>query len=117
MFREAADAADAVMRQEAASADLKRIGAALRRRSPPLVITCARGSSDHAATFTKYAIETRVGVPVASAAPSIASVYGSSLKVDGAIAIAISQSGRSPDLLATVAGLRSAGALVKLNGR
>jgi glutamine---fructose-6-phosphate transaminase (isomerizing) len=112
MFREAAEAADAVMRQEAASADFKRVGAMLRGRSPPLVITCARGSSDHAATFAKYALETRVGVPVASAAPSIASVYGASLKVEGAIVLAISQSGRSPDLLATVEGLRTARALV-----
>src|SRR3954447_13820079 len=99
MFREASEAADAVARQEAASANLARIGMELRRRSPPVVITCARGSSDHAATFTKYAIETRIGVPVASAAPSVASVYSSTLRADGAVCIAISQSGKSPDLL------------------
>ena len=68
MFREAAEAGDAVGRQS----DMKRIGAALRRRSPAVVITCARGSSDHAATYAKYAIETRIGIPVASAAPSSA---------------------------------------------
>jgi glucosamine--fructose-6-phosphate aminotransferase (isomerizing) len=112
MFREAAEAADAVARQEAAAAGLKRIGAALRERSPALVITCARGSSDHAATYAKYAIETRLGVPVASAAPSVASVYASRLRADGAVCIAISQSGRSPDLLATVASLKDAGAWV-----
>jgi glucosamine--fructose-6-phosphate aminotransferase (isomerizing) len=112
MFREAAEAADAVARQEGASADLKRIGAALRARSPNVVITCARGSSDHAATFAKYAIETRVGVPVASAAPSVASVYGSRLRAKDALCIAISQSGRSPDLLATVSALKAAGAWV-----
>lgn len=112
MFREAAEAADAVRRQEGASAELNRIGAALRERSPQVVITCARGSSDHAATFAKYAIETRIGVPVASAAPSIASVYASRLRAEGALCIAISQSGRSPDLLATVASLKEAGALV-----
>lgn len=112
MFREAAEAAEAVARQGSAAADLERIGAALRARSPNVVITCARGSSDHAATFAKYAIETRIGVPVASAAPSVASVYGSSLRADGAACIAISQSGRSPDLLATVSGLKVAGAWV-----
>lgn len=112
MFHEAAEAADAVARQEQALAGLKRVGAALRERSPPVVITCARGSSDHAATFAKYAIETRIGVPVASAAPSIASVYASHLKAEGAICIAISQSGRSPDLLATVSSLKDAGAWV-----
>ena len=108
MFREAAEAADAVGRQS----DMKRIGAALRRRSPAVVITCARGSSDHAATFTKYAIETRIGIPVASAAPSVASVYASRLRADGAVCIAISQSGRSPDLLETVSSLKRAGACV-----
>ena len=112
MFREAAEAADAVARQQAATADIKRIGAALRERSPQVVITCARGSSDHAATYAKYAIETRIGVPVASAAPSVASVYSAALRVDGAVCIVISQSGRSPDLLATVASLKEAGAFV-----
>jgi glucosamine--fructose-6-phosphate aminotransferase (isomerizing) len=112
MFREAAEAAEAVARQEVAATDLERIGAALRARSPGVVITCARGSSDHAATYAKYAIETRIGVPVASAAPSVASVYGSSLRAKGAICLTISQSGRSPDLLATVSGLKAAGAWV-----
>jgi glucosamine--fructose-6-phosphate aminotransferase (isomerizing) len=112
MFREGAEAAEAVARQEQAQADLKRIGAALRARSPSVVVTCARGSSDHAATFAKYAIETRVGVPVASAAPSVASVYASRLQADGAVCLAISQSGRSPDLLATVSSLKAAGACV-----
>ena len=112
MFREAAEAADAVVRQAQARTDMERIGRALRKRSPPVVITCARGSSDHAATYAKYAIETRIGVPVASAAPSVASLYGSPLKAAGAICIAISQAGRSPDLLATVSGLKKAGARV-----
>lgn len=112
MFREAAEAADAVARQQSAEPELKRIGAALRARSPSVVITCARGSSDHAATYAKYAIETRVGVPVASAAPSVASVYASRLRADGTVCLAISQSGRSPDLLATVSSLKQAGACV-----
>jgi glucosamine--fructose-6-phosphate aminotransferase (isomerizing) len=112
MFREAAEAGDAVAWQEDAAAGLERIGRALRGRSPPVVITCARGSSDHAATFAKYAIETRIGVPVASAAPSIASLYASHLRAEGAVCIAISQSGRSPDLLETVSSLRTAGAWV-----
>jgi glucosamine--fructose-6-phosphate aminotransferase (isomerizing) len=112
MFREAAEAADAVARQEEAAAEAGRIGAALRKRSPSVVITCARGSSDHAATYAKYAIETRIGVPVASAAPSVASVYASRLRAQGAVCIAISQSGRSPDLLATVSSLKEAGACV-----
>jgi glucosamine--fructose-6-phosphate aminotransferase (isomerizing) len=112
MFREAAEAADTVARQESANTDLQRIAATIRRLSPPVVMTCARGSSDHAATFAKYAIETRLGIPTASAAPSIASVYSTSLRAAGTLCIALSQSGRSPDLLTTVSSLKSAGSYV-----
>jgi glucosamine--fructose-6-phosphate aminotransferase (isomerizing) len=74
-------------------------------------VTCARGSSDHAATFAKYLFETRAGVLTASAAPSIASVYGARQDLRDCLFIAISQSGRSPDLLATVESAKEAGAL------
>jgi glucosamine--fructose-6-phosphate aminotransferase (isomerizing) len=112
MFREAAESADAVARQQDGGERFGRIGQLLRDRRPSLVVTCARGSSDHAATYAKYAIETRIGVPVASAAPSVASLYASRLRVESAVCIAISQSGRSPDLLATVGSLKQAGACV-----
>jgi glucosamine--fructose-6-phosphate aminotransferase (isomerizing) len=74
-------------------------------------MTYARGSSDSAATFAKYVIETRAGVLTTSAAPSVASLYGGTLDVRGLVALAISQSGRSPDILAAVAAARNAGAL------
>jgi glucosamine--fructose-6-phosphate aminotransferase (isomerizing) len=76
------------------------------------VITCARGSSDHAATYAKYLIETRAGVLTASAAPSVSSVYGVSQDLRGCLFIALSQSGRSPDLLAAVAAAKAAGATI-----
>ncbi len=88
------------------------LAARLRAAPPAVVVTCARGSSDHAATYGKYLIETLIGVPVASAAPSVASLYDSPVQAAGALCIAISQSGRSPDLLATVAAYRDAGAHV-----
>lgn len=80
---------------------------ALRARDPGLIVTVARGSSDHAATYLKYCIELTAGVPVASVGPSIASIYGASLRLNGAVCIGISQSGRSPDI---VEMMRSAGA-------
>lgn len=88
------------------------LGERLRALRPPVIVTCARGSSDHAATYGKYVIETLTGVPVASAGPSVSSVYRAPIMADGTVMIAISQSGRSPDLLATVAAHRSAGALI-----
>jgi glucosamine--fructose-6-phosphate aminotransferase (isomerizing) len=111
MFAEAAEAADAVARQQQATrAHLARLGETLRRRQVRLAATCARGSSDHAATFAKYLIETRAGVPVASAAPSVSSVYRADMHLPDTAFISISQSGRSPDLVAAVQAARRAGA-------
>ncbi|MBJ6121673.1 SIS domain-containing protein [Sphingomonas mollis] len=115
MFREAAEAGAAVSRMLAANtAALTALGERLRATPPAVVVTCARGSSDHAATYGKYLIETMTGVPVASAAPSVASIYAAAPARGsiGMLCIAISQSGRSPDLLATVATYKAAGAHV-----
>jgi len=113
MFEEAADASNAVRAQlQQDGASIAAVGAALRKLQPRAVITCARGSSDHAATYAKYLIETHARVLTASAAPSVSSVYGISQDVRGCLFIAISQSGRSPDLLAAVAAAKSSGATV-----
>ncbi len=113
MESEAGEAADAVARLLAANrAAFDRIAARLIAHPPEGVITCARGSSDHAATYTKYLIETHIGVPVASAALSVATLFDAPLVAGNRLVIAISQSGRSPDLLATVAMHRRAGGYV-----
>ncbi len=92
-------------------ASLKAAGKALRERDPAFLITIARGSSDHAAHFLKYAIEQQAGRAVASIGPSLASIYGKTLKLDQAAAISISQSGKSPDIVALAQSAASAGAL------
>lgn len=84
--------------------------ARLRALDPALVVTVARGSSDHASTYLKYAIELTLGVPVASVGPSIASIYGKDLKLSRAAAIAVSQSGKSPDIVGMAASARRSGA-------
>ncbi|WP_127900623.1 SIS domain-containing protein [Solirhodobacter olei] len=86
-------------------------GAAIRARGPSLVATVARGSSDHAATYLKYAIELSAGLPVASIGPSVASVYHRRLKLDGAVCLGISQSGKSPDIVEMMKSAADAGAL------
>ena len=113
MFEEAAAASHAVraqMRHD--SAAMRALGAKLRTLNPRAVVTCARGSSDHAATYAKYLIETHAKVLTASAAPSVSSVYGVAQDLRGCLFIAISQSGRSPDLLASVAAAKASGATV-----
>jgi glucosamine--fructose-6-phosphate aminotransferase (isomerizing) len=114
MFREAASAAAVVERQLAENdQSMRQLAARLSASGPHLVITCARGSSDHAATFAKYLIETRLGIPTLSQAPSISSIYGRPLvQMEGQPFIVVSQSGKSPDLLASADAARTAGALV-----
>ncbi|QHL91931.1 SIS domain-containing protein [Sphingomonas changnyeongensis] len=108
---EAAEAPEVVARLLAANAGrVAELAAMLRAAPPPMVMTCARGSSDHAATYAKYLIETRLGIPVVSAAPSTASVYGVTPRAGRALCIAVSQSGASPDLLATVDAAADGGA-------
>lgn len=116
MHAEAAEAGDAVRRFLSRNqATLAELGARLRTLAPAMVVTCARGSSDHAATYAKYMFETACRVPTVSAAFSTVSLYDPPVPAqDGpaTLCLAISQSGRSPDLLATVAQQRQAGALV-----
>lgn len=114
MFKEAAEASAVVARQYALNASLiADLAARLRRLDPQIIFTCARGSSDHAATFAKYLFETRLRVPTISQAPSISSIYGGALlHMKDQPFILISQSGKSPDLLLTAEAARKAGALV-----
>ena len=69
------------------------------REPPRFIVTCARGSSDHAAAYAKYVFETQLGIATASASPSVTSVYAAQQQWQGALFIAISQSGKSPDLV------------------
>lgn len=113
MFREAAQAASVVRNQlQTNDGALRDLAARLRRDPPRLVTTLGRGSSDHAATYARYLIETRLGVVTASAPPSVSSVYDQAPDLKGALCIAISQSGKSPDLLAAAQASALAGALV-----
>jgi glucosamine--fructose-6-phosphate aminotransferase (isomerizing) len=113
MFREAAEAADVVARQFARNRDtVERLCDDLRRAPPPFAVTCARGSSDHAATYAKYLFETQLGLVTASASPSVGSVYGATPALRGALYLVISQSGKSPDLLRNAQAAREAGARV-----
>src|SRR5688572_12694756 len=113
LFREAAEAGDVVERQLARiAAPLERAVSDLKANPRHSIVTLARGSSDHAATYAKYLFETRLGVLTASAAPSVTSVYRSSQDLSDCLFVAISQSGRSPDLLVTARAAREAGAFV-----
>lgn len=89
---------------------VENIGKKLRQFDPKMVMIIGRGSSDHAGVFGKYLIEIESGVPTFAAAPSVASVYGKELKLTQALVIVISQSGRSPDIIAQAQMAKKAGA-------
>jgi glutamine---fructose-6-phosphate transaminase (isomerizing) len=92
---------------------LLEIGRRLRQSPPQLVMTCARGSSDHAASFAKHLIETETSTPTASHSPSVSSIFGTKWRsLDDTLFLAISQSGQSPDLLLSAQAAREAGAFV-----
>ena len=83
----------------------------LRHTSVHAVVTVARGSSDHAASYFSYLLLTRLGVWVASMPPSAITLHHTPIDATGMAAISFSQSGQSPDLVAAMAGLSERGAL------
>jgi glutamine---fructose-6-phosphate transaminase (isomerizing) len=112
MFLEAAEGATVVAAQLSRNAALLgSLGARLRAQPPRAVVTCARGSSDHAATYARYLIEAHTQALTSSAAPSLSSIYDANTDMRGVLFLAISQSGKSPDLLAATASARAGGAL------
>ena len=113
MFQEAGDAPAVIERQFARNASLlAALGERLRRSPPRFIVTIARGSSDHAAAYAKYLFETRLGLVTSSASPAVASVYEAKQSLQGALCIAISQSGKSPDLIKSAEAAKRAGAEV-----
>lgn len=83
----------------------------LRRRRPATIVLAARGSSDNAALYGRYLIETMLRIPVSLAAPSVATMYGSTLVLRNTLVIGLSQSGESPDIVAFLRMARRGGAL------
>ena len=114
MARETAEAAAVCERQVAANAGLMRdLGARLRRLDAPFAATLARGSSDHAAAFGKVLLELLCATPTVSHAPSVGALYrATSRRMAGVPLIAVSQSGRSSDLLLASEDAKRKGALL-----
>jgi len=88
----------------------QRLAARFSADPPRFAVTIARGSSDHAALYLKTLVEQCVSVAVASLSPSLASLYHARLRLEGAAAFTISQSGRSPDIVAMQRAARDGGA-------
>ncbi len=86
-----------------------RMGRELGRRDLRFVLIAARGTSDNAARYAQYALGLTRRLPVALAAPSLTTLYARPPRLSGALVVGISQSGRSPDVVETVAAATRAG--------
>ena len=89
---------------------VQRIADALAGRELDVVLIAARGTSDHAAIYAQYLFGALHRLPVALAVPSLVSLYGIAPRLDRALVIGISQSGRSPDVVAVIEAARAQGA-------
>src|SRR3974390_1322893 len=104
---ESADVVARIVRNRPATREIARqigIGAAA------LCVVCGRGSSGHAGVFLRYLVETRLRLPVSASAPSVVTAFRTPLMLHNALFIVISQSGRSPDLVAATKSARATGA-------
>src|SRR3954447_7350039 len=112
MLEESLEAPERVAGQLARDADLyAALGERLRRAPPPAALTIARGSSDNAAAYGAYLLTLLAGLPVASLPPSLVTLERARLAVEGHLALAVSQSVRSPDIVACLEAAHQAGAV------
>jgi glucosamine--fructose-6-phosphate aminotransferase (isomerizing) len=111
MLKEACSAAEFVALQLSRDGDrYAELGRKLRSTQHSTVLTVARGSSDHAANYCAYLIMARLGRIVASLPMSLVTLYKSPLTTRDTLAIAISQSGQSPDVVEPIRYFRDGGA-------
>ncbi len=81
-----------------------------QRRNFRLIVLIGRGTSDNAALFGRYLLEINTAIPVSLCAPSIHTLYHAPVRLDGALAVAVSQSGESTDVNVAVEACKQQGA-------
>jgi glucosamine--fructose-6-phosphate aminotransferase (isomerizing) len=90
---------------------IRAIARRIAARRPRFVLLCARGTSDHAALYAKYLIEVEMGLPCGLTSMSTTTAYGAKPVLDDVLLITVSQSGGSPDLVASTQAAGEAGAI------
>jgi glucosamine--fructose-6-phosphate aminotransferase (isomerizing) len=90
---------------------IRDVALQISRRDPHFAMFVARGTSDHAAHYAKYLVETRLGWPAGLASPSTVTIYDAHPRMEGVLFVAVSQSGGSPDLLEPLQRARASGAV------
>ncbi|WP_435126281.1 SIS domain-containing protein [Actinacidiphila sp. bgisy144] len=112
MFGEMAEQPEVLRRVlDEAAPQVRRTARRIADRRPRFVLLSARGTSDHAALYAKYLIEVELGLPCGLTSMSTVTAYGASPRLADVLLISVSQSGGSPDLVATTRAAREAGAI------
>lgn len=93
-----------------AESQFKSLSDLLKTNDIQSVLVLARGTSDNAAHFLKYLIETQLGLPVGLTSPSSVTIYHAKLNFKNTLVVAISQSGQSTDLVEYATAAKAAGA-------
>lgn len=112
MYSEISQTPDVFLRLINSEKQFERAAEEIKSRKITNVIILARGTSDNAGHYLKFLIEVRLGLPVGLASPSSVSIYGAKVDFKDTLAIALSQSGKSPDLLAFASASKVGGALL-----
>jgi glutamine---fructose-6-phosphate transaminase (isomerizing) len=74
------------------------------------VLFIARGTSDNAAVYGSYLVQVRAGRLATLASPSVATAYRSRMDLSGVLAVALSQSGRTEEIVETLTWAADCGA-------
>lgn len=113
MRQEASETWQRIQQQIDTNGELcENVAKRIRECDPAFVYIVGRGTSDHAGVYARYLIEVELGLVVAAAAPSVASLFSRQLKLSRALVLLISQSGRSADILAQARAAKESGAIV-----
>ena len=112
MYSEISETPNVFSRLINSEKQFERAAEEIKSRKITNVIILARGTSDNAGHYLKFLIEVRLGLPVGLASPSSVSIYGAKVDFKDTLVIALSQSGKSPDLLAFASASKEGGALL-----
>jgi glucosamine--fructose-6-phosphate aminotransferase (isomerizing) len=96
----------------AVAAPAAGLAAAVRERGIDRVVLVARGTSDHVAIYARYLLEARCALSASLAAPSLYTTYRPPVDLSRALVLGISQSGRTPEIVAALEFAAARGALV-----
>ncbi|HEY3776567.1 MAG TPA: SIS domain-containing protein [Rhizomicrobium sp.] len=111
MSREIGEIPGAAERQLSQSDAIQGAVQRIRTFAPQVMVFCGRGSSGQVGVFLRYLFEARLGMLVSAAAPSLMTAYDARPGMRSALFIVVSQSGRSPDLVAATTRACELGAL------